>query len=359
MFKFKMWPVLATGVLVLSVGSYAIADDDDDDDSVDFLYCMQVLTSNAKLGANLDCPGLTGLIIGADDVTIDLNSFTITGTDVFGTSGVLSFGFGFNDVTIENGTISGFQNGVFVDGAENVKLKNLVIRDPSFGGIVVSESGSIEIEGLSLLGPRRDMTSAIAIRLQVVDGFEVDNIDVHGYLKGIRMNCLPFPACRANPATGRPVTDGKVTNSTFSGTQGIQIFNARDVEISGNHITNCTIFVTGRGNSCDGIHVGFSSEIEIENNYVHDNVEDGDDVAHGIVFRDDVTDSEISANHVYDNDGNGIRVAGMNIGSTGNKIKSNITLGNGTDLFHLPASSPNEWEDNSCETKDGADIPPC
>ncbi len=32
MFKFRMWPVLATGFLVLSVGSYAIADDDDDDD---------------------------------------------------------------------------------------------------------------------------------------------------------------------------------------------------------------------------------------------------------------------------------------------------------------------------------------
>ncbi len=30
MFKFKMWPVLATGFLLLSVGSYAIADDDDE-----------------------------------------------------------------------------------------------------------------------------------------------------------------------------------------------------------------------------------------------------------------------------------------------------------------------------------------
>ena len=32
MIKFRIWPVLATGVLVLSVGSYAIADDDDDED---------------------------------------------------------------------------------------------------------------------------------------------------------------------------------------------------------------------------------------------------------------------------------------------------------------------------------------
>ena len=32
MIKFRMWPVLATGALVLSVGSYAIADDDDDED---------------------------------------------------------------------------------------------------------------------------------------------------------------------------------------------------------------------------------------------------------------------------------------------------------------------------------------
>ena len=32
MFKFRMWPVLATGLLVLCAGPYAIADDDDDDD---------------------------------------------------------------------------------------------------------------------------------------------------------------------------------------------------------------------------------------------------------------------------------------------------------------------------------------
>ncbi len=35
MFKFRMWPVLATGFLVLSAGSYAIAQDDDDDDDDD------------------------------------------------------------------------------------------------------------------------------------------------------------------------------------------------------------------------------------------------------------------------------------------------------------------------------------
>jgi len=35
MFKFKMWPVLATGLLVLSAGSFAVADDDDDDDDDD------------------------------------------------------------------------------------------------------------------------------------------------------------------------------------------------------------------------------------------------------------------------------------------------------------------------------------
>ncbi len=154
MFKFRMWTVLATGLLVLSAGSYAIADDDDDDndgDSVEVLFCGQVVTSDAKLPADLDCPGLTGVVIGADDVTLDLNSFTITGSDLFGTGGVLSFGF--DDLTIENGTISGFFIGVQVETAEDVEFKNLVIRDPSFAGISVRESSEVEIENLSLFGP--------------------------------------------------------------------------------------------------------------------------------------------------------------------------------------------------------------
>ncbi len=303
-----------------------------------YLFCGQTITSNTELDADLDCEGLGthGLIIGAHNVTLDLNSFTITG-------GVSSFGVrsvGFDDVKIENGTIKGFVFGVFVDMAENVKLENLVIRDTLLHGIRVANSSSVTIENLSLFGPPRDMTMGRAILLQAVDGFTVDNVDVHGYFGGV----LIFPL-----TGGVANTDGAVTNSTFSDTTGVVLVDAMNVEISGNHISNCTIPLD---TFCNGIVVTRSSEIKVKNNYVHDNLS-------GIVLVIDVTDSQISANHVYDNTGNGIHLADTTPGSTDNEIKSNITFGNTIDLVHEGLSSPNEWKNNSCVTKDGGDIPEC
>lgn len=300
------------------------------------LSCGDVIISNTELDADLDCELSDGLIIDANNVTLDLNSFTITGGVSF--VGVQSVGF--DNVKIENGTIKGFFFGVFVDMAENVKLENLVIRDTLRHGIRVTNSSSVTIENLSLFGPPRDMTMGRAILLQAVDGFTVDNVDVHGYFGGVLI--FPLDGGVAN-------TDGAVTNSTFSDTSGVVLVNATNVEISGNHISNCTI---PQNTFCNGIIVNLSSEIKVKNNYVHDNLS-------GIVLVVDVTDSQISANHVFDNTGVGINLVDTFPGSTGNLIKSNITFGNGIDLAHGVLSSPNEWKNNSCETKDGGDIPEC
>ncbi len=305
-----------------------------------YLFCGQPITSNTELDADLDCEslGTHGLIIAANNVTIDLNSFTITGgVNFFGVQSV-----GFDNVKIENGTIKGFLFGVFVDMAENVKLENLVIRDTLRHGIRVANSSSVTIENLSLFGPPRDMTMGRAILLQAVDRFKVDNVDVHGYNDGVLIICFFLPDCVAN-------TDGAVTNSTFSDTTGVVLVDAMNVEISGNHISNCTI---PQNTFCNGIVVSRSSEIEVKNNYVHDNLS-------GIVLVIDVTDSQISANHVFDNTGVGINLVATIPGSTDNEIKSNITFGNTIDLAHGVPSSPNEWKNNSCVTKEGGDIPEC
>ena len=304
------------------------------------LSCGDSIMSNTELDADLDCEfsGTPGLIIAANNVTIDLNSFTITG----GVSSIGVQSLGFDNVKIENGTIKGFFFGVFVDMAENVKLENLVIRDTLRHGIRVTNSSSVTIENLSLFGPPRDMTMGRAILLQAVDGFTVDNVDVHGYFGGV----LIFPL---DGGVGVASTDGEVTNSTFSDTSGVVLVNATNVEISGNHISNCTI----RQNTfCNGIVVNQSSEIKVKNNYVHDNLS-------GIVLVFDVTDSQISANHVFDNTDVGINLVATIPGSTDNEIKSNITFGNTIDLAHGVLSSPNEWKNNSCVTKEGGDIPEC
>jgi parallel beta-helix repeat protein len=44
-------------------------------------------------------------------------------------------------------------------------------------------------------------------------------------------------------------------------------------------------------------------------------------------------------------------------GPSGNLIQGNTAIGNSAfDLFHAEFSTPNVWQDNTCETSSGADI---
>jgi hypothetical protein len=45
--------------------------------------------------------------------------------------------------------------------------------------------------------------------------------------------------------------------------------------------------------------------------------------------------------------------------STANDIAGNQTWGNGVDLYHYEDSTGNSWTGNTCETKEGVEIPEC
>ena len=82
------------------------------------LACGDVVSHDVVLTASLTgCS--SGLVIGADDVTIDLNGHSIQGTAVEGSVGVEAVGR--SDVTVRNGTIRGFAIGVqLVDTVRSV-----------------------------------------------------------------------------------------------------------------------------------------------------------------------------------------------------------------------------------------------
>jgi len=71
--------------------------------------CGETITADTKLDTDLlDCPG-NGIVIGADNITLDLNGHTIDGTSTSedGVANVAHVG-----ATIEGGTIQGFTVGV-------------------------------------------------------------------------------------------------------------------------------------------------------------------------------------------------------------------------------------------------------
>src|SRR3954447_26126039 len=72
--------------------------------------CGAVLTADTKLGSDLtDCPG-DGLVIGADNIKLDLNGHTVDGDDTPGAAGpdVGIRNDGFDDSVIQDGTVEEF-----------------------------------------------------------------------------------------------------------------------------------------------------------------------------------------------------------------------------------------------------------
>jgi parallel beta-helix repeat protein len=92
--------------------------------SAEALACGQSVTTSVTLQADLlDCAG-DGLVVGADGITIDLNGHTIAGSQA---GDGIDDAAGYDRVTIRNGTIRSFANGVRLVGARRSRLSGLAI----------------------------------------------------------------------------------------------------------------------------------------------------------------------------------------------------------------------------------------
>ena len=87
------------------------------------LPCGYTATTSIKLTANINCTGDTtdnGINIGASDITVNLNGHSILGPGANNmTQGIadnLTSSTVYNDVTIENGTISNFYGDIVLEG---------------------------------------------------------------------------------------------------------------------------------------------------------------------------------------------------------------------------------------------------
>src|SRR3954464_12548992 len=79
------------------------------------LACGQTITTSVTLTANVGpCPN-NGIIIGADNITLNLNGFSITGTPNAG-DGAGVYATGRTGVLARGGTVSNFDGGVVIDG---------------------------------------------------------------------------------------------------------------------------------------------------------------------------------------------------------------------------------------------------
>jgi parallel beta-helix repeat protein len=109
--------------------------------------CGDTITADTTLDRDLTgCPS-NGIVIGADDITLDLNGHTVAGNgepvkrcrrgevcDI----GVVNDGH--DGVTLSDGSVHGFASGVFVGRARGNRVLNVTSSRNQFFGFVIAES---------------------------------------------------------------------------------------------------------------------------------------------------------------------------------------------------------------------------
>jgi large repetitive protein len=221
--------------------------------------CGQTLTQSTTLANDLvDCSG-NGLLVGADNIRIDLNGHTIDGTNARkpGTAAIQTKGRRAN-VTIVNGTVTDFYfYGVGLSGRGNA-VRKMTVRNIGAG----CKAGDV-CAGIFLMSCRR-CTIADSVVSNAVHAFGVNGIDVYD-------------------SPGARVARNRVQRNAG---QGISMFQSPASRIVGNtsddnkengiHVNSGSdsTWVTGneaRGNRDAGIAVGASRKAHVLGNEVSGN----------------------------------------------------------------------------------------
>lgn len=258
--------------------------------------CGQVITVSTTFDGNVG-PCSTGLVIAADNITIDLGTYTLSGTTALGEGpGILVDGR--TGVTVRNGTVTGFDSGVAIDGGSGNTLTQLRLSDNRGTG----DYG----EGALVLASTGNTVSNNVIRN-------------NGPYGGISLLRASHNLVERNQIIGN--------NMSTTNTSGIRLENAGNAASNSNTVRNNVV----SGSGLDGIQV-FSrgSDNVISRNVVTGNNRDGINVFAG-GNRNTIEDNQVRNNGFGPIPGSGIFVrgaAGSQPAPANNIIRRNGTSGN-------------------------------
>src|SRR5262245_54185992 len=128
-YRFMLGAIAAA--LVLSVSPEAQAGG-----GIVIILCGQTVTTNAVLGHDLFCSGV-GMHVGAPGITIDLAGHTLRGDNGVD-SGIDDTG-GYDKITVKNGVVRNFYDGVRAIDADAVSIANIAVS--------ASQSAGLHMEG--------------------------------------------------------------------------------------------------------------------------------------------------------------------------------------------------------------------
>jgi hypothetical protein len=347
--------LVVAGVTVLGAGS-ALAS---------HVRCGDTITTDTTLDSDLvNCPN-NGIVIGADNITLDLNGHIIDGdatpVDPCPEGETCDVGVdnsaGHSGVTIEGGSVQQFSLGILVaGGAAHNRLDQLAVSDTSDVGIVVADSTGSVIQKTSMSDPGVnglvlvDSQHALVARNSVsgstgyamflfgVDDSRIEHnkldADEHGFILGGSTHNLVQSNAVSHSGGGIEVVEGATANrveyNRFNHTgDGMLVGDASDTLIRHNLVTGAG------GGEAGGFGIILDGAVRTT---VDRNSFTGGRGPAIFVTRLEATaatrDTVISRNLVNRNLADGILVEN---GATGTLVVRNLAIRNGDDGIDVDA----------------------
>jgi parallel beta-helix repeat protein len=298
--------IAATAGAVLLAGLLATAGTAVTRSSRVTVTCGQVLTTSVKLASNLVGCSASGLVVGANGITVDLDGHTVSGTNAAKSEGIANDGHA--NVKIVNGTVSGFSAyGVALRHAPRSTVRKLTIR----------RIGAGTKKGVAAAGILVDHSPGSAVVQSVVTNhvhaYQSDGIDVLS-------------------SSGVRVQGSRLAQNAWNGLVLIQsprstvVANRLDANANNGMEANVgsdSILVSGNraaGNRAWGIVVGAVRKARVVRNTVSANRREG-------LFFFDLVSGVIQGN-VATGNANGIALMGGQHGSRLNQLVGNRATAN-------------------------------
>ncbi|MDQ3978229.1 MAG: right-handed parallel beta-helix repeat-containing protein [Actinomycetota bacterium] len=302
--------------------------------------CGETVVASTVLTADIGpCP--TGIVIGADNITLDLGGHQVIGLPSPGEGpGILIKGR--TGVRIVNGTVRLFDAGVAIEASSGTTLTNLALLQN------VGPSSGLYGDGILLVSSHQNQLFDNVIR-------------GNGPFSGVSLFGSDGNGLDRNIVEGNNVELGPNTMADTGIFLGI-VGRARGSQF--NTLSNNVV----RGNGFDGIRLASAAQDNVlrsnvvEGNGLHSKQHrkgDGISLAGFLIQR-----TTITGNTVRGNAANGIFLAGPSglSGATNNQIQGNVAMGNnrlpeGTPDFDLrddnlnPPCDANSWTQNTFQTR--------
>lgn len=142
---------------------------------LEFHSCNDLIFSSFRLANHLNCAAEDGLRVAssASGITIDLNGRLITGNASVNNG--IDNDQGADNVTIRNGTILNFANGVSVSGGEGNVLKDLRVAQNEGRGIELVSSHDSKVARVRAAGNNQGIVALSSSRVDIRDSSATGN----------------------------------------------------------------------------------------------------------------------------------------------------------------------------------------